>query len=688
MKKYIVTLLVAMSLIKGIAASPTWSLTPSQFEFSMTITAIVEVDHAMSDDVNDLLSVWSNGQLRGVSSPFYVSSLDTYFYSLLIYSNAAGDSLDFKYYDASADSIINLSNTEVFVLDGNLGSYANPYELGKLVREIDLLSFDIGTVQKSISTDADNHTVTITVFESTDVTDLVASYSFKNGDVVKVADSTQTSGVTSNDFTTPLTYQISNSTGESATWTVEVEVEKVILEISLVSFGFGTAQKELTIDTLSRRISGIVYEASDLTSLVANFEFINADSVKVNAVLQTSGVTSNDFSTPIQYKLSNASGDAQTWTVELNVENAIREINLLSFDFGAIKQNLTIDTDNHKISGVVSANADLTSLVAEFLFTNADTVKVNNILQVSGETSNDFTSIVQYKITNTSGESEVWSVEMTQVIPVLEHFTFKKAEGIYSIDTTAQYILFTAYQSIDLTALIARYQFSDIVNAAIDHYNQISNVTDNDFSSGALEYVLTSTFDEEFVWTVEVQQFVPSFTAFSFDGQNTVFTIDADAKTIMVSVAAELDLTNMIASFSTENTDSVLVLDSLQTSGVTENDFSLTVYYILINEVGEHVAWTVNVQKAVGLQEEAEALGIQIYPNPTSSFATLNLEAFESSSLQITILDQSGSTLHIENADLFDNALIILDLTSYTEGVYTVLVSDATKTIAQRVVVQ
>lgn len=70
-------------------------------------------------------------------------------------------------------------------------------------------------------------TVALTVPAATDVTALVATFTtIKSGSVVKVSTTTQTSGTTDNDFTSPVTYGIYESTGTTklVDYTVTVTV--------------------------------------------------------------------------------------------------------------------------------------------------------------------------------------------------------------------------------------------------------------------------------------------------------------------------------------------------------------------------------------------------------------------------------------------------------------------------------
>lgn len=112
--------------VKG--AVPDWAVEVSNYEYSMTVTAVLEVDEAPSRDENDLLAAFVNGEVRGVSRPdVYVSSSDTYMAFMTIYGNSPEDKITFKYYDASEDLEVEANNLPLdFIIDGRYGSTGDP----------------------------------------------------------------------------------------------------------------------------------------------------------------------------------------------------------------------------------------------------------------------------------------------------------------------------------------------------------------------------------------------------------------------------------------------------------------------------------------------------------------------------------------------------------------------------------
>lgn len=87
--------------------------------------------------------------------------------------------------------------------------------------------------------------------------------------------------------------------------------------------------------------------------------------------------------------------------------------------------------------------------------------------------------------------------------------------------------------------------------------------------------------------------------AFSFAEQTAPAVIDADAATIAVEVAHETDLTGLVASFTLSDYAVATVGGTIQESGVTANDFSSPVTYVVTAQDGVTTRdWVVMVTEA------------------------------------------------------------------------------------------
>ena len=114
-----------------LADPPNWQDDPGAYQYVATIvTGIVLSDGVNMADDGDLFAAFDEaGNVRGVagqlSASFGPYDGQTY-YEMTMRSNAAGDLLSFKYYDASEDAILDVVETYEFVINDILGDVINP----------------------------------------------------------------------------------------------------------------------------------------------------------------------------------------------------------------------------------------------------------------------------------------------------------------------------------------------------------------------------------------------------------------------------------------------------------------------------------------------------------------------------------------------------------------------------------
>lgn len=128
---------------------------------------------------------------------------------------------------------------------------------------------------------------------------------------------------------------------------------------------------------------------------------------------------------------------------------------LTSFKFELANNPEAISSD---IEGVISGDAvtvsmmkaaDKTKLVATFTTNEGDVVKVGDVVQVSGETVNDFSNPVDYIVTNSDGsKSALYSVSITSVNgklePLVTYSSLPVSDAVLRVnpDNKAPYLAF------------------------------------------------------------------------------------------------------------------------------------------------------------------------------------------------------------------------------------------------------
>lgn len=263
-----------------------------------------------------------------------------------------------------------------------------------------------GTINETVKT------IAVTVPNGTNVTALVAKFT-STGSSVKVGTTVQTSGLTANNFTTPVIYTVtSGDTLTTATYTVTVTVAsataKAITAYSFAGYPGATG----VINEGAKTIAVTVPSTTNVTALKATFT-TTGTSVKVGTTVQTSSVTANNFTLPVDYIVTAADNTSATYRVTVTkAESTAKAITAYSFA-GQPDSIGDINETAKTIAVSVLPGTDLTARIATFT-TTGTSVKVNGVTQVSGTTSNDFTSSVTYTVAATDLSTVPYTVTVTE----------------------------------------------------------------------------------------------------------------------------------------------------------------------------------------------------------------------------------------------------------------------------------
>lgn len=163
-----------------------------------------------------------------------------------------------------------------------------------------------------IDEEANPKTITVTVPFGTTVTDLIPVI---NHTGVRISPESGTP----QDFTAPVTYTVTAEDGSTAQYTVTVTIAPNT-EADITSFSFTEQTGPAVINSVLGTIEIEVEYSTDRSNLVATFTLSPGATVTVNGTPQTSGVTANDFSSPVEYLVTAGSGTTKTWTVYVSVE--------------------------------------------------------------------------------------------------------------------------------------------------------------------------------------------------------------------------------------------------------------------------------------------------------------------------------------------------------------------------------
>jgi len=281
------------------------------------------------------------------------------------------------------------------------------------------------------------------------------------------------------------------------------------------------------------------------------------------------------------------------------------EKTLLSFAFDAPSTIGEIDQQSHSVRLAVPAETDPSSLVALFTFTGA-TVRVGDVEQQSGLTVNDFTNPVAYVVAAEDGSSQTYTVSVVPPLPLCADKTFTSfallapaATG--QIDETLHTVRLSVPAGTDLARLTATFVTTGVL-VTVQDVPQESGVTMNDFTEPT-EFVVTAqdgTTEMYVVTVTALPSTEKSLTQFAFDSTLSASAIDQETHIVRVRVSPGTDLTSLRACFATTGT-CVRVGGEKQESGVTRNDFTRPVPYVVWAEDGSVATYEVRVMARIPL---------------------------------------------------------------------------------------
>ncbi len=272
-----------------------------------------------------------------------------------------------------------------------------------------------------------------------------------------------------------------------------------------------------------------------------------------------------------------------------------------------------IDEAESTITVDIPFLTDDTSLVATFSITGAS-VAVIDAIQSSGVTENNFSEPVVYTVTAADGSTKNYTVTTSETpsdAKAISAFAFPAAsnsslsvDGAGVINEAEGTIAIVLPFQTDNTSLVATFSTTGASVAVVDTI-QSSGVTENNFS-GPVVYTVTAadgSTKNYAVTTSEHPSDAKAITAFGFTvANNSSLSVDVAGViskaegTIAIDLPFLTDNTSLVATFSTTGT-SVTVIDAIQSSGVTGNNFSSPVIYTLTAADGSTKEYTVTTTK-------------------------------------------------------------------------------------------
>ncbi|MFW6219083.1 MAG: hypothetical protein ACOC3S_03090 [Bacteroidota bacterium] len=246
---------------------------------------------------------------------------------------------------------------------------------------------------------------------------------------------------------------------------------------------------------------------TDLTNLVMNFEAGFAD-VYVGDSLQVSGVTANDFSMPVAYRVESWNGEnTKEYVVVIEKVPPKTENELLEFGFKGIEDSTYIDFETNTIYVTVPFDVAINNLIAEFIVSETAIVKVNGVVQESGKTANNFLKNVKYSVVAEDGSTNTFDVVIQKELSARNtfiYFALTEPQAVGTIDNDKRTIVVEVPEGTDVSAMQPIISTSKGSTAYIGGDIQVSGESVVDFTN-TVYYVVEAENGDIALYKVSVK---------------------------------------------------------------------------------------------------------------------------------------------------------------------------------------
>lgn len=225
------TLLVAVFLsavYDTSAQAPNWVVEASDFQYTMTVTAFLNVNGRTLTSAQDKVGAFVGDQVRGVANLIHVESVDRYLAYLTINANTIDEEISFKIYDSDRDAVVSVARTLPFGIDEQHGSVFQAFSLANppLNNEASIHSFSFKNAD-TVSSKISEGYVEIVLPYTEELFNLMPEFIISEGAGMFIDRELQVSGDTTMDFTFPIIYTVlSEDESTLNTYEVNAKIQK------------------------------------------------------------------------------------------------------------------------------------------------------------------------------------------------------------------------------------------------------------------------------------------------------------------------------------------------------------------------------------------------------------------------------------------------------------------------------
>ncbi|MEP2772536.1 MAG: LamG-like jellyroll fold domain-containing protein [Fulvivirga sp.] len=329
-------------------------------------------------------------------------------------------------------------------------------------------------------------------------------------------------------------------------------------ESDLLSFSFEEQTEPSVIDDIYKTISATTPCGTDLTNLIADFEASPNAKVEVNGIEQESGVSDNNFTHTVIYKVTSENlCNVTEWQVNVSVEelsqNEIDSKTAFS-NFALTNQTspAKINLDNHTIEVEVSCNTDLSAQIPIFSIPGNANAFINSEQQLSGTSTVDLNEEVKYLVVSNDGCAEQeWTIQVKigniSEADVIGLTTFEKFEfegQRQETEFSGDSIIIKTYCDINVEQVSPYFEVNENSKVMSSGTEQISGKSVVNLSHPKVYTVASQNGCYSKDWTVVIlksnvpqnELFIPNIITPNNDTHNEKWTIIGTSDVLSVTI--------------------------------------------------------------------------------------------------------------------------------------------------------
>lgn len=688
------------------SATPTWEVESSNFQYTMTVTAFVNVDGVTFSSTGDKVAAFVNGSCRGVTNLIYVESINRYLAYLTIYSNRPNEEITFKVYQSSTDLVSNIENNSVeFQIDHTIGLPSSAYSLASpaLSKENEVNSITFSNVNIEEITGEDDIEIKVPFYYD-NLSSLTPTFSLSDGANLVYEGVFKSLSGNSYDFSNTKYFTIL-SEDQSASKEVSITVNNYKIDtasfsnkMSFVSEFYVQGIRKNSNDQIAAFVNGecrgkgkLSYD-TESSKYLAEFDVYSNDeneAIEFKIYTKSNNIV-HDLPDVISFEANRVFGNSTSPFLFSNeVSSSDADIQRITLQDKNIK-SIHYDTDTIEIQ-VDFYDNELENIIPQFQLSDGATLLYNQQAVSNATTAYDFTTLQRFSVQ--SADLSVINHYVIKCIPeYVEESQFEhkmtiqsftningaflsstndiiaafvggqirgKGQLIYSVSQDRYLATFDIYTN-DLGADIT----FQVYNSTTDLVHDINKVLD--FEKDA--FIGDSLYSYSISWpalsTLAVMEEI-TFNEFIISEMSHI------SDTILITTnQSELDLTSITPIFVVSENAKIHVHNTSLSTDNEIYDFTNGIDVSIVSEdesvvIDKHIRINKNIVSSVQSLSKTIEEDFNLYPNPATGF--IRFEFLKKQNISsIKIISLTGESINVDNYK--ENQVNLQKIT--TEGIY------------------